>query len=234
MKALLRTTCVAAAALAATAGAAAAQSAGDRNPFTGFYAGGQVGYDSFQLNNRSDIPDFDDENGGRITGLGSDGIAAGAVLGYSFPLGDAFILGVEGTGRWSDASGNTSVSDDTSDSRIEQGNRWSWGVMGRLGLMISDRTMLYASGGWGQTRFNTRFINTPSGGDPVEVFDDGLTRDAWRVGGGVEAALGGGWAARLDYTYANYSDYDVILDEDNSFAVEPAAHQVSLGVSYYF
>ncbi len=234
MKTLLRTTCLAAGVLAATAGAAAAQSSGDRNPFAGFYVGGQVGYDSFQLNNRSDLPSFSAENGGRITGLGSDGIAAGAVLGYNFPLSDRFILGVEGTGRWSDASGSTSVSDNTSDSRIEQGNRWSWGVMGRLGVLVSDSTMLYAGGGWGQTRFNTRFINTPVGGQPTEVFDDGLTRNAWRVGGGVEMALGGGWAARLDYTYANYSDYDVVINATNRFAVEPAAHQVSVGASYYF
>ena len=234
MKSFLHTTCIATAIVVATAGAAAAQSSADRNPFTGLYAGGQVGYDSFHLNNRSDMPDSDGENGGRITGLGSDGIAAGALLGYNFPLSDVFIVGVEGTGRWSDASGNTSVSDNTSDSRIEQGNRWSWGVMGRLGLLVSNDTMLYASGGSGQTRFNTRFINTPAGGSPTTVFDDGITRDAWRVGGGIESALGGGWTARLDYTYSNYSDYDVAINPTNSFVVEPAAHQVSVGVSYYF
>ncbi len=234
MKNLLRTTCIAAGVLAATAGTAAAQSAAERNPFAGFYVGGQVGYDSYQLNNRSDLPDFDEENGGRITGLGSDGIAAGVLLGYNVPLSDSFIIGIEGTGRWSDASGNTSVSDDISDSTIEQGNRWSWGVMGRLGLVVSPSTMIYASGGWGQTRFNTRFINTPAGGQPTTVFDDGLTRDAWRVGGGVEMALGGGWAGRLDYTYSNYNDYSVEINPANSFAVEPAAHQVSIGASYYF
>ncbi len=234
MNNVMRTTCVAAGLLAATAGTAAAQSYGDRNPFTGLYIGGQVGYDSVQLNNRSDLPDFSSENGGRLTGLGSDGIAAGALLGYNFPLSDRFILGVEGTGRWSDASGNTSVTDNTSDSRIEQGNRWSWGVMGRLGILVSDSTMLYAGGGWGQTRFNTRFINTPSGGSPTTVFDDGITRNAWRVGGGVEVALGGGWAGRLDYTYVNYRGYEVEINPANSFVVEPAAHQVSVGASYYF
>jgi outer membrane immunogenic protein len=234
MNTILRTTCVAACVLAATAGTAAAQSSGDRNPFAGFYAGAQVGYDSYQLNNRSDLPDFDEENGGRITGLGSDGIAAGLVAGYNFPLGDRFILGIEGSGRWSDASGNTSVSDDLSDTTIEQGNRWSWGIGGRAGFLVTPNAMLYASGGWGQTRFNTRFINTPVGGSPTTVFDDGLTRDAWRVGGGVEAALGSGWAARLDYTYSNYNTYSVIIDPANSFVVEPESHQVSVGVSYYF
>lgn len=234
MNNVLRTTIVAAGALAASATAAVAQPSGDRNPFDGFYVGGMVGYDSLHLNNQSDIPDFDSENGGRITGLGSDGIAAGAALGINVPLGDLFVVGVEGTGRWSDASGNTSVSDNTSDSSIEQGDRWSWGVMGRVGVPISQNTMLYGSGGWGQTRFNTRFINTPSGGSPTTVFDDGITRDAWRVGGGVEAALGGGWTARLDYTYSNYGNYHVVINPTNRLAVSPVAHQVSVGASHYF
>jgi outer membrane immunogenic protein len=230
---ILRAACVAAGALALSAGAASAQMRDD-NPFGGFYAGAQIGYDSFQLNNRSDLPDFDGENGGRLTGLGSDGIAGGVVLGFNIPLGSAMIVGIEGTGRYSDASGDTSVSDEDSESTIRQGTRASWSIMGRAGILVSPNALLYAQGGWGQTRFNTRFINTPTGADPVEVFDDGITRDAWRVGGGVEAALGGGWSARLDYVYANYSDYDVVLSPTNDFTIKPAVHQVSLGVSYYF
>ncbi|MEN3974673.1 outer membrane beta-barrel protein [Emcibacter sp. SYSU 3D8] len=231
---LLRTTCVAAGMLGATVGMAVAQPASDRNPFDGFYVGGMVGYDSFHLDNASDLPDFDEENGGFITGLGSDGIAAGAVLGVNMPLSDLFIVGIEGTGRWSDASGNTSVSDNTSETSIEQGNRWSWGVMGRVGMRVSDGMMIYGSGGWGQTRFNTRFINTPAGGSPTTVFDDGVTRDAWRVGGGAEIALGGGWTGRLDYTYSNYGNYDVEINPTNALVVKPEAHQVSVGVSHYF
>ncbi len=234
MNYVLRTACIATGMLAATAGAAFAQSSGDRNPFEGFYVGGMVGYDSFHNDNASDLPGFDGQNGGRLTGLGSDGIAGGVVLGFNVPLGNSFIVGIEGSGRYSDASGKTSISDNTSNSSIEQGSRESWGVVGRAGVLLSRNTMVYASGGWGQTRFNTRFINTPTGGSPTTVFDDGITRNAWRVGGGIEAALGGGWTGRLDYTYANYSDYDVVLNSTNSFTVKPVAHQLSLGVSYYF
>jgi outer membrane immunogenic protein len=234
MNRFLRTAGLAGVVLAASSGAALAQSSADRNPFTGFYLGGMVGYDSFHNDNRADLPSFDGENGGRLTGLGSDGIAGGIVAGYNIPLGDRFIIGIEGSGRYSDASGHTSVSDTTSDSRIEQGQRWSWGVTGRAGVLVSPRTLLYASGGWGQTRFNTRFINTPAGADPTEVFNDGVTRDAWRVGGGIEAALGGGWTGRLDYTYSNYGNYDVVLNPTNGFTVKPVSHQVSVGVSYYF
>jgi outer membrane immunogenic protein len=234
MNNVLRTACIATGVLAATAGVAMAQPDNGQNPFAGFYVGGMVGYDSFHLDNRSDLPGYDGENGGRLTGLGSDGIAGGVVLGYNMPLGRNFILGIEGTGRYSDASGSTSVSDDTSDSTIRHASRGSWGINGRAGVLVSPNTMIYASGGWGQTRFNTRFINTPAGADPVEIFNDGITRDAWRVGGGVEVAMGHGWTGRLDYTYSNYNNFDVVLDPTDSFTVKPVSHQVSVGVSYYF
>jgi outer membrane immunogenic protein len=233
MTKILRTACIATGLVAATATGAFAQSA-DRNAFDGFYVGGMVGYDFLSNQNSSNLPDFDQENGGRIAGLGSDGIAGGVVAGFNIPMGDAFILGIEGTGRYSDASGDTSLSDNVSESSIRTGTRSSWSIMGRVGFLVSPTTMIYGSGGWGQTRFNTRFINTPVGGNPTEIFDDGITRDSWRIGGGIEAALGGGWTARLDYTYANYSDYEVTVNPLNSFVIKPTAHQASVGVSYYF
>ncbi|MBI1182165.1 MAG: outer membrane beta-barrel protein [Alphaproteobacteria bacterium] len=228
-------TCLATGLAAASAGVAVAQPRGE-NPFSGFYIGGEVGYDSYGINNEPYLPDYIDQGaeGNRLAGLGGDGIAGGAVLGYNVPLGDALILGAEGSFRYSDASGDTSLSNSSSDSKVDFNSRESWALMGRVGFMISDRTMLYGSGGWGQTHFGTRFTNTPDSGDSSILFDHGTTRDAWRVGGGIETALGGNWTARLDYTYSNYSGYDITVAPGDTLHVDPQSHQFTLGVNYYF
>jgi opacity protein-like surface antigen len=235
MTRILRASCIATGLVVVSSGAAFAQMGTD-NPFDGFYVGGMVGYDSMGIDNEPDLPDYidDSEQGDRIAGLGGDGIAGGAVVGFNVPLGDRMILGAEGSFRYSDASGETSLSDDDGSSAVDFNSRESWAIMGRVGFLVSDTTMLYGAGGWGQTNFDTRFTNTPDGGNSSVLFDDGVTRDAWRVGGGVETALGSGWTARADYTYSNFNGYDIAVAPGNTFHVDPESHQFSLGVNYYF
>ncbi len=225
----LRTACVAVCLFPLGIAAANAQSAGDANPFTGFYAGGVIGYDNNHLDNDATLPAFGVPNG-RVSGMGGDGIAGGAILGYNFALAPRIVAGLEGQFRYSDAGGSTTTPGATGLSDVSTKARDSWGLGARIGFLPTRNTMLYASGGWSNTRFRTS-VDDVTG---ANIYRDSSRDDAWRVGGGVETALGGNWTARLDYTYANYSGYDVPINNTNGIEVKPTSHQVSLAVSRYF
>lgn len=228
MKQTIRAAILAVGLLPAGMAAAHAQT-GDGTPFTGFYLGGLVGYDDYHLNNDATLPGFGMASG-RIDHMGGDGIAGGAIVGYNIALAPRVIAGVEGQFRYSDAGGSTTTPGTTGLSDLQTKARESWGLGGRLGFLPMPNMMLYASGGWTNSRFRTS-IDDASG---ANIFRDSLTRDAWRVGGGVETALGGNWTAHVDYTYSNYSGYDVPVNATNDVLVKPTSHQVSLAVSRYF
>jgi outer membrane immunogenic protein len=67
-------------------------------------------------------------------------------------------------------------------------------VRARAGLVVAPTVLLYATGGlaYAQVDANTTLV--------------GATRSSnyypgWTVGGGVEAAMGGGWSAKVEYLY---------------------------------
>ena len=229
MNQTIRAACLAIGLLPVGIAVANAQPAGNDNPFAGFYLGGVIGYDDNHLDNDATLPSFGLASG-RVGGMGGNGIAGGAIVGYNVALSPQWVAGLEGSFRYSDASGSTSTSGATGLSAIDTKARESWGLGGRLGFLPTRNLMVYASGGWTQGRFKTSVDNAAG----INIFNDSSTQDAWRVGGGVEAALGGNWTARVDYTYANYSNYDVVLNSTNNIAVKPTSHQISLAVSRYF
>lgn len=229
MNRMLCTACLALGLAPLGIAAANAQPAADANPFAGFYGGAVIGYDNNQLNNEATLPDFGMPSG-RIAHMGGDGVMGGANIGYNFVLAPQLIAGIEGQFRYSDAEGRTSTPGATGLSDVNTKARESWGLGGRLGFLPVPNTMVYAAGGWTNSRFRTS-VDDASG---ANIFRDSLHDDAWRVGGGVETALGGQWTARVDYTYSNYSGYEVPLNATNGVHVEPASHQVQVGVSRYF
>ncbi len=229
MKQTLRTACLAVGLMPVGIAAASAAPDGDDNPFAGFYVGGVIGYDDYHLDNDTVLPDYG-LAGGRLAHMGGNGVAGGAIVGYNVAIAPQIIAGIEGQFRYSDAGGGTSIPGAAGLGAVDTKVRESGGVGGRLGFLPMRNVMLYASGGWSQGRFRT-IVDDASG---ANLFRDSTTRNAWRVGGGVETALGGNWTARIDYTYSNYSNYDVPVSTGNDILVKPTSHQVSLAISRYF
>jgi outer membrane immunogenic protein len=170
--------------------------------WTGFYIGGQVGY---QWANRTGSGDILPIDGGGIfvtdPGLTPRGVVGGGHAGFNyqgiFPTWSQLVLGIEvdaeGTGVRNsavDPSGLLQAS-----TRIPvQGS-----VRGRLGLAW-DRALIYATGGLAIGEIRASLTNLSTG------FSDSAsaTRIGWTVGGGVDYAITNNWSVGAEYRYTSF------------------------------
>jgi len=141
--------------------------------WTGFYAGGLVGYGWGEA--KTDNGNFD-----------ADGFSGGLFAGYNAQLGNNVVAGIEADGTYGkqDGSGgapNTSVEND-----------WNGTVRGRLGYAM-DRFMVYGTGGVAVGK-----VEASEGG-----MSDSNTALGWTAGGGVETALTEKIIGRVEYRYTD-------------------------------
>jgi outer membrane immunogenic protein len=74
-------------------------------------------------------------------------------------------------------------------------------VGGRLGITVTENTLLYAKGGYSNARQTFRYEVTV----PVQPgLPESSTEDGWRIGVGVEQALGRGFHLKAEYRYSDY------------------------------
>jgi len=189
--------CLAAIALVALGGAAAAA---DLSPapryypkapaympaqaynWTGFYlginGGGAFGSSSWNSTGSRDI------SGGLV----------GGTVGYNYQMGHA-VVGVEGDIDWADISGSTTngcpLGCKTSDT-------WLSTARGRIGY-AADRFMPYVTGGaaFGDIRASTPGFATAT-----------TTNAGWTLGGGLEGAIAGNWTAKAEYLYVDLGNFN--------------------------
>lgn len=189
--------------------------------WTGFYAGAYGGVAWSEADIDGTI--YNDGEGPRHDALLLDGVNAindfslsktvgtyGVQAGYTYQL-DQIVLGLQADFGGLDAG----KSDNRSDSlfgldmavRDSYDMDWMGTLRARLGILASDKLLLYATGGGAVTsvKFSHRydFDNRPIsfGG---ESFSDTVTRWGWVVGGGVEYAFAGNWSLGAEYLYADF------------------------------
>ena len=214
---------IAATALGTLAVPAQAQSYGD-DPFTGPRVEGVVGVDILTPGSSEDFDNNDDLDDS------IEGVAYGVGVGYDFALGST-VVGIEGEYVESEAETDfdTTTFSGFGVGNIEAGRDLYVGA--RVGFRAGDNALVYAKGGYTNTRVNLLATdNTTDVGNDVEL-------DGFRLGAGAEYALDSGVFIKGEYRYSNYSDatlenrggvdlrdYDVDLDR----------HQVMVGVGYRF
>jgi outer membrane immunogenic protein len=210
--------------------------------WTGFYVGGQVG---FQFNDN-------DDNGyyGAVYPYGygfgddsNDGFVAGAHAGYNFQFG-SFVVGaeadIEGVFGDDDDDGYYGYAYAPAYYGYGHGNGsldWQGSVRARLGFAF-DRVLVYGTAGvaFGGFGGGNGYYGYPYyyGGHG----DD--TATGWTVGLGVEYAFTNNLTARLEYRFTSFD-----RGGDNYWAYDPAwygygrsndddFHTVRVGVSYKF
>ncbi len=190
-----------------------------RQNSSGFFGGGQIGY-NYQFNN------------GMVTGLEADFQGAG-------------IEGkLAGTGALT-GNGNQPINANFSmGSEIE----WFGTVRGRIGYAW-DRVLLYATGGFAYGKVTSHAnINLANGnglvGPLTGAFSASNTHLGWTAGAGLEYALTRAWSFKTEYLYLDLGGKTVvssaISDVANGFSagagidVNATLHTVKAGVNYRF
>lgn len=185
--------------------------------WTGFYAGGNVGYSSGRANS-----DYAVSIAGLTSvPLGSDsapvrGIIGGGQLGYNFQTG-ALVYGVEADWQFSGAAGSgnllcppalcsaaaavTGINFDHKEKLTSFGT-----VRGRIGYAFG-RSMVYGTGGLAYGTIKSDVIATTALGSAT--FSNSVTRTGWALGAGYEQALFGNWSWKLEYLYLDFGTFTV-------------------------
>lgn len=215
-------TIIAASLLAASVVAAPAV-AQDVNPtFTGPRIEATLGYD--HVGAGSSVSNNNGRDDQKI-----DGLLFGGGVGYDIAVG-RFLAGVEG-----EATGSTAHSD-----RAPYATNFGFGrvragrdlyVGGRVGGLVSPATMLYLKGGYSNAQLNVL------AGNSNESTNTNFKLDGYRVGAGVEHAIGRNTYAKVEYRYSNYSRARIDYGSDaasNHFDVDTDRHQIAASYGLRF
>ena len=183
--------------------------------WTGLYLGGNVGYGWGTAKG-------DATESTTVLGLGTrttttsqsqniNGVIGGVQTGYNYQFG-AWVWGFETDFQASGQKGGSTFNGIvggpiavpftvTTDHKIE----WFGTARGRLGVLWGPNVLFYGTGGvaYGQVKdsaaLNGSLAAAALTASAVTSFSD--VKAGWTAGAGVEAALGGGWSAKLEYLY---------------------------------
>jgi outer membrane immunogenic protein len=169
------------AALAASTLATPALAEG-RGPFTGVRVEGLAGWDRPQAN-----------------GDHADGVAYGVGAGFDFQAGGA-VLGIEGEASKSTAKECIDSFAIAGDRLCSKTGRDLY-VGGRVGGVVGRATLLYAKAGYTNARSEATY-NSNLAGSAIARSHANL--DGFRVGAGVEQAVGRKAFVKAEYRYSNY------------------------------
>jgi len=202
--------------------------------WTGFYIGLNGGYSWGNSANTFDAGTLPLTSASQSM----DGWVFGGQAGYNWQYNKSWVFGIEGD---SDATGQdgTATQDPVTTVRIftpignfinappvftttttttgtfEDKLPWLATLRGRVGVLPTDRVLLYVTGGLavGEVKSTSTIATTAStvsnlGGPPVVTSAGALgtsstTRAGWTIGAGVEGAIGGNWTAKLEYLYVD-------------------------------
>lgn len=216
--------------------------------WTGFYAGVNAGY-SFNDNKATTVgtPGFIGL-GANVPGslrTGKDGFIGGGQIGYNYQIGQ-FVLGVETDLQYVDGKRTTSFTGPALGGiTTAAGSELSYlgTLRARLGLVASERLMIYATGGlaYGNPN-NTAAVATGTGA--LWGGSSDATRFGYAIGAGAEYALTNNWTAKLEYLYYDLGRRTVTAGPLNAAATatgvayqarfENAGSIVRAGVNYKF
>jgi outer membrane immunogenic protein len=205
--------------------------------WSGFYAGGNVGYgwghaDADATATISAIG-LGLNGGNNVITPGSgdasaspNGVLGGLQAGYNWQ-GGSWVYGLEGdiqaTGQRDEgvfastaflgAIINGVVATSTVTNTTTYKLPWFGTVRGRIGYAV-DRWLLYATGGlaFGETRADSTITTAFSAGvgtpPPAQLFSIREVRAGWVVGAGVEAAFATNWSVKAEYLHMDFGSID--------------------------
>jgi outer membrane immunogenic protein len=167
--------------------------------WTGFYVGAAVGVGIGSTDIESELD---------IGLKGAQGIVS---VGYDRQLNDRVVVGLFADYAFGDVDGNLG------ELNLAISNQW--GIGGRLGFLVTQSSLWYATAGWTRADFDLS-----AGGDSI-----GDSIDGFFIGGGVEQVLSRNVSLKLEYRFSSYDDVNI---DGGKF--ENDVHSVRLGFNYKF
>ena len=190
--------------------------------WTGFYLGVNVGYS--WGNSSTSFTGTSVSPGGAIapfsTSQSMDGWLGGGQIGYNWQFNKNWVLGVEadiqGTGQ-SGSVGLPAVTSSpcvilvcivTTTGTLAQKLPWFGTARLRLGVLPSDRWLVYVTGGlaFGEIDSALTITNTTTAGGTTTTTasaSNNVTQAGWTIGGGIEGVITGRWTAKAEYLYVD-------------------------------
>jgi outer membrane immunogenic protein len=206
--------------------------------WTGFYIGANVGYSWGRANTdllgsarvqvfRTAGPDLVFDSGPIGAGLSNtsnvDGWIGGFQAGYNWQQG-SWLFGIEADIQASGERGDQFLSfvipafvaplaqgvtpATTVTIAAEHKLKWFGTLRGRLGVLPTDRFVLYVTGGLAYGELESNYLVGLGALGPVAVGSK-TTKAGYVVGAGAEGALWGNWTAKAEYLYMDLGTFDV-------------------------
>ena len=198
---------------------------------SGFYVGGQVGYDSYRVRQN-------ETTATGIAGVGTvtlsrlvnpTGFVGGLFAGYGQYFNDYYYLGGELLGNYSNAQSSTSTSSSAAGTLYSQTMNvyGSWGLSLLPGLKVNDTSLLYARLGyrWDRMKVNEFDPALSAGNVNTTKWSNGFN-----LGLGIETLITCDWSVRTEYNHTWNNSFHTTLTGAN---IQPAYNQVMLGLVYH-
>jgi outer membrane immunogenic protein len=208
--------------------------------WTGFYIGGNLGYswgrgdtDFTETTNTTIVSQIFRTAGPNlistttvtvppVTAGGSDrahinGVIGGGQIGYNWQNG-SMVYGIESdldaTGQRGDTTICITAGCPAGGIFGSASYRLPWlaTLRGRVGVTVTPRVLLYATGGLAAAEVDSTFSGGLSGGGPLATVTSNPFKVGFAVGGGVEGALDNNWSAKLEALYVDLGGYDTAFN----------------------
>jgi outer membrane immunogenic protein len=227
-------------------GVAGPAAAADQN-WTGFYAGGNLGYgwgnaDASVLGLPVSPPVFAQSLSAQSTGM-----LGGLQGGYNWQFSGKWLLGAELDFQGADISGGALDSPillgtPLVGAYVQSHTKLDWfsTLRARIGFLPMDRLLLYVTGGaaYGSTSNTGNLINPGVIAYPAKTSD---SRVGWAAGAGAEWALPGMWTVKAEYLYLDLGSNSAVgfptplpVPFAISYQWKGSANMLRLGVNYKF
>lgn len=200
--------------------AADAEVDAERNPFSGFYAGAQLGHIGLVTDNTGPR----EAASALVADRAGHGGAAGVFGGYGVRFGDIYLAG-EIDAELSDASWD--IERDPNGRVYSVDKHHSFGGSVIAGYVLDDSALLYGRAGVVRTGFETEYTE---GGSTVDSRDGQI---GLRFGGGIEVPASEAVSLRLEYSHTSYKQYEVEYGAGTD-TFENSENQFRIGVAYRF
>ncbi len=202
-----------------------AQETTNATAFQGLRVQAIAGYDHIRSGSTVDI------NSDRVK-QSIDGFVYGGGVGYDFAVGSRVTIGgdAEISGTTASFDQNNSQPNTFTLGRVKAGRDLYFG--GRIGYALSPATLVYAKGGYTNTRYNFELTNGTTSQSRR------LDTDGYRIGAGLEYKLGQNLFVGGEYRFSSYKrgevDYNGGAADSSRFRIDTDRHQVVATAGFRF